>query len=125
MKMFSYLIVASLTIFCLHAFADAPATAAPSVTPSVADASAPTVAPVTTSALSTFINSHGGMSSSIILVLMCMNSLLSALRDICARFDGVNPGDAAPVGDTKLTVLNKVCLILGKILDYVTANVQH
>lgn len=120
LKMF---LAAGLLFTFSYVFADAPGVSpTTAVAPTAAVVSAPSAPALSVGG---FIQSHGGVQPSIILILLCLNSILSALRDICARLDGVKPGDAAPVGDAKLSMLNKACLVLGKVLDYVMGNPQH
>ena len=128
-KMFLKVGLASAVLFfIIHSFADAPVAASqPASTASAAAVvqnAASASAPIASMSLGDYIKSHG-LPASAIMLLLCLNAILSGLRDLCAKLDGVKPGDAAPAGDVKLSMLNKACLILGKILDYLTANVQH
>lgn len=73
-----------------------------------------------------FINSHGGPQGSLVILIYCLNAFLSAIRDILSKLDGVAPGDVLTADKFKaLTFMNKACVIVGKTLDYLTANTQH
>jgi|SRR6185369_11535229 len=65
------------------------------------------------------------LADKIILAVFGLNAILSAVRDILKKFDGVGPGDQIPADKGSLTIVNKVCLFLGKALDYLQGNTQH
>jgi hypothetical protein len=90
-------------------------------------AQVPAPAPVSPvpSGIMGWVTAHGGFQGAVILLVYMANSILTGLRNAAAKYDGVNPGDAAPADASKLNLLNKVCLVLGKVLDYVLGNPQH
>lgn len=72
-----------------------------------------------------FIAAHGGLQASLILLVLVLNIVLSAVRDVLASLDGVPKGGVIPEDKAALSLVNKVCIFLGKIIDYVQGNVQH
>jgi hypothetical protein len=105
-----YLLCSFLFLCACVAFGDG--TPLPSPTPSLAPVG--TINPIL-----------GSIYGKVFLGVFALNAILSALRDIVAKYDGVNPGDQAPAGDTSLNLLQKACGIVGKILDFIQGNVQH
>lgn len=72
-----------------------------------------------------WVAAHGGFQAAILLVVGAAMTLLSAFRSVLAAYDGVAQGAAIPENMVGLTKLNKICLILGKIVDFLQGNVQH
>lgn len=85
---------------------------------------APVVAPVIAPAPS-WLQAHGGILAVVVAAMLSLNTILSALRDLLYFLDGVPKGAEIPANYTGLTLVNKICLWLGKILDYVQGNVAH
>lgn len=91
----------------------------------LAQSPAPSPLPVSGGALVAIVNSKGGLVAFIILVMACVNIIMSSVRLALYKWDGVNPGDQIPADDKALTLVNKICLFLGKIVDFIGQNVQH
>ena len=91
----------------------------------VAVISAPSAAPAAGSGVMGWISAHGGFQAAVLLLVFSANAILSAVRDVMKKWDGINPGDAIPAANTKLTLVNRICMILGQVIDYVQGNVQH
>ncbi len=72
-----------------------------------------------------FVNAHGGPYAAMMLVVGGSFTILSAFRQVLASYDGVAPGAPIPANFAGLTKLNMVCVVLGKVVDFVTGNVQH
>lgn len=72
-----------------------------------------------------WIAAHGGLQLSVLMLVGCFNIACSAIREILAKLDGVDLSKDIPAGEKSLTLLNKLALWSGKILDYVGNNVQH
>lgn len=68
---------------------------------------------------------HGGFTAAIILIVFSAFTVVSAIREILLKYDGVAPGAPIPPGLTGLTLVNKICVILGKILDFMQGNTAH
>lgn len=67
----------------------------------------------------------GGLISIILLVAFSANTMLTALRTVLLKYDGVAPGSDIPADDKALTLVNKICIVLGSILDFLMSNPQH
>lgn len=92
----------------------------------IAMAQAAASAPVSASGgIMGWINAHGGVQMSALLLVYSANAILSAVRDVCCKLDGINPGDVIPANKQALTIINKVCIALGKVIDFIQGNVQH
>lgn len=72
-----------------------------------------------------WINSAGGFQAAVLLLVTTFMAILSAIRTLFASFDGVAPGAAIPTSLSGLTLINKICVIGGQILDFIQGNVQH
>ena len=59
----------------------------------------------------------------IVFGIYALNSILSSLRAIAAKYDGIQPGEQKP--SEAQNFLNKLCMALGKVLDFIQGNVQH
>lgn len=86
---------------------------------------APSPVPAPVGPVSNFIASHGGFYLTALLLAGCANSVLSAIRDVLAALDGVPKGGVIPEDKKALTAVNRICIALGKVIDYVQGNVQH
>lgn len=76
--------------------------------------------------LQDFLNSHGGPMGAFILIIYTLNTLLSAIREILYKWDGVTADDPLTMEKFKvLSLVNKACLVVGKLIDYATGNTQH
>lgn len=82
-------------------------------------------APVAKAGIIAWIDAHGGFQASILLLVGSAMAILSAVRTVLSNFDGVAPGASIPPGLTGLTMINKICVVLGKVIDFVQGNVQH
>lgn len=60
-----------------------------------------------------------------LILLYGLNVVLSAVRAVLAKIDGVNPGDQIPADKTNLNLINKAAIFLGQIMDLVMMNTQH
>lgn len=124
MKAFKLMAVSLLFVFSFvlvqMAFAQAPSPAASPVVAAVVAAP-----PAASGGIWGWVVSHGGLQASILMLVACFNILVSALRDVLYKVDGVNLAPGAPVDSSKLTLLNKLALVSGQILDWMTANIQH
>jgi hypothetical protein len=91
--------------------------------------SSPTPAPAAVSTPATSSNSFltqvGGLAGAVSFVVFGLFTILSALRVVLAKYDGVSPGQNTATPDTKLTILNNVCSFLGSVVDFLTGNIQH
>lgn len=98
--------------------------------------SSPTPAPVAAAAASAVIGSPavvssnflvqtGGLIGAVSFIVFGLFTLLSAIRMVVAKYDGVAPGSNTPAPDAKLTFLNTALIWLGKAMDMVMGNVQH
>lgn len=72
-----------------------------------------------------WVESHGGFQGAVLLLVFSAMTLLSALRAVLKKWDGIAEGDAIPADNKSLTLLNKVCMVLGTVIDYVQGNLQH
>lgn len=99
------------------AMAQTPPSAAPAIV------AAPAVA--IPSGIMGWITAHGGFQAAVLLLVGSAFSMLSAVRQVLANFDGVAPGAAIPAGMAGLSLVNKICVILGQVVDFMTGNVQH
>lgn len=72
-----------------------------------------------------WINAHGGFQAAVLLLVGSAFCILSAIRQVLLNFDGVGPGQDIPADQKALTILNKVCLALGKVIDFIQGNVKH
>lgn len=101
------------------AYAQAAATAP------AAAASAPAVVAVGTGIMG-WVVAHGGLQAAILMLLVCANTAISAVRTICYKYDGLDlTDDVDPEKYKTLTVVNKIALVVGKLLDIVGSNTQH
>lgn len=72
-----------------------------------------------------WISAHGGIQAVVLLLVGSAMTILSTVRTILYNLDGVAPGAAIPAGMAGLTTVNKICIILGKVVDFLTGNVPH
>lgn len=82
-------------------------------------------APAAQHGVMAWVESHGGFQGAVLLLVFTAMTLLSALRAVLKKWDGINEGDAIPADNKVLTLLNKICMVLGTVIDYVQGNVQH
>jgi len=68
---------------------------------------------------------HGGLLAVVMSCAMLGNAILSAIRDFLCWIDGIPKGGVIPANYAGLTKVNIAAIWLGKIVDYLTANVQH
>jgi hypothetical protein len=71
------------------------------------------------------VASKGGIVGLIIAVMLSMNILMSGARAALAKWDGVDLGQPIPDQYKGLTLINKICLVLGKGVDFITSNLPH
>jgi hypothetical protein len=88
-------------------------------------APSPAAAAASTGVVAGLIASKGGLLAFGLLLVTCFNLFMSSLRSILYAWDGVPAGGAIPPQYTGLTKVNVVCVWLGKIVDWATANTQH
>lgn len=88
-------------------------------------ASTPAAALQASGGVSQLIANHGGYQASAVLLVFSVMTMLSALRTVLLKFDGIKDGEPIPADKTVLTKVNIVCIYLGHILDFLTGNVQH
>jgi len=72
-----------------------------------------------------WITAHGGPVASILLLLGSFNAICTMIRDQLAKWDGVDATQPIDPQYAKLTFFNKLALYSGKVIDLVTANLQH
>lgn len=83
------------------------------------------VSAVSNGGIAGWIALHGGFQAAILLLVFSAFTFLSAVREILYKFDGVEKGQPIPTGYVGLTWVNRVCVILGKVLDFLQGNVAH
>ena len=66
-----------------------------------------------------------GLVATVLFLVFGANIILSAVRKVLYKYDGVKEGDTIPLSDSCLSLVNKVCLILGQILDFLGSNTKH
>lgn len=93
---------------------------APTPTPSVV-----ATAVVPANGVMEWVTAHGGFQSAVLLLVMSAFTLLSAVRQVLSNLDGVAPGAEIPAGMQGLTMLNKICVVLGQVVDFMQGNVKH
>lgn len=138
MKLVLFTISLLVTFFVMRGYADQPVVLAPpSPAPSVAApadgipaAITATITAKVNGAVDQQISKISGISTATQLgklaaIFYAINVLLSLLRTLCYKLDGIEPGATVPATDKVLTVLNKISILVGKALDYIMANVQH
>lgn len=113
-----FLFIISWSYLSLAQGVVAPAVPAASVAAQAAVVAAP-------SGVMGWIESHGGFQAAVLLLVSSFNTILSALRIVLKKFDGVAEGDPIPADKKALTLVNKLCIILGQILDFSMGNVKH
>lgn len=72
-----------------------------------------------------WVADHGGPQAAILFLIFSVFTGLSAARQILYKYDGINPGDPIPADMKGLTLVNKICVFLGGILDFMTGNTKH
>lgn len=72
-----------------------------------------------------WIAAHGGFQAAVLLVAGGAMALLSGVRQVLLIYDGVAPGAEIPAGMAGLSLVNKVCVILGQVIDFLQGNVKH
>lgn len=120
MKIFTRLafaLVAFVLAYSMLAIAQVPA-ASPAAVAVVA-------APAAPSGLAGLVNSKGGLIAFVGLCLMCLNMVMSSIRLMLYKWDGVDLSSNVPPDMKALTLVNKICLVLGKALDFFGNNTQH
>lgn len=90
----------------------------PPAAPPAASVAAPSPA-------SGFLAHTGGIAGAVSFIVFGMFTLLSAIRLVIAKYDGVNPGENKSDPDAKLTFLNVALIWLGKAMDLFMGNPQH
>ena len=114
MKMFLAL-MALIMMFCFPALAqDNPVSQAAAV-----------VAAAPANAIMGRIEAHGGFQASVLLIVFVVFTGLSAFRTILYKLDGVDPGQPIPADKITLTTVNKICLFLGSVIDFIQGNTKH
>lgn len=88
-------------------------------------AQSPIIAVPSSGGILGWITDHGGYQAAILLLVGSAMAVLSAIRTVLSNFDGVAPGAAIPSNLQGLTLVNKICVILGQIIDFLQGNVQH
>lgn len=72
-----------------------------------------------------WVTAHGGPVGSLLLLIGSFNVLMAMLRDQLAKWDNVDLTLPIPPQWVALTWSNKLAYYSGKIIDFVTANIQH
>lgn len=72
-----------------------------------------------------FVEAHGGLVATLVLLVFAAQALLTALRTVLLKFDGIAEGQDIPPANTTLTLVNKICIVLGTILDFLQGNAKH
>lgn len=93
------------------------------VLPNIGQVIAPAV--LASTGIMGWINSKGGFVAAVFLIVTSAFTLLSAVRMVLYKFDGVAPGADIPANLVGLTWVNKICVVLGKLVDMLTGNVAH
>lgn len=83
------------------------------------------VSAVSNGGIAGWIALHGGFQAAILLLVFSAFTFLSAVREILYKFDGVEKGQPIPTGYVGLTWVNRICVISGKVLDFLQGNVAH
>jgi hypothetical protein len=119
----SVVIFVSSFIFINICFAQSPSpSASPAVKTVAAIVSSP---PAAQSGVMAWVESHGGFQAAVLMLVSGFLGILSAVRMLLYKLDGVAQGSSIPVDYKGLTVLNKVCLVLGSVVDFFTGNMAH
>lgn len=125
--------IASLTLFILS-FMFISMSLAQSVTSTTVVPAASPVAPVVVSVVSSpsaqtgvlaWIDSHGGFQAAVLMLVTGFFGILSAVRLLLYKLDGIKQGDPIPADYKGLTIVNKICLVLGSVVDFFTGNMAH
>ncbi len=75
---------------------------------------------------SSVMKNAGGLQAAVVALMLALMTVMSALRSILLKFEGYkSDGSDVPANKKALTTFNKVCIIGGKILDWLMGNVQH
>lgn len=112
-------VVLLMLAFSVLALAQSSPPPAPSATPAIVSS------PASPSGLGGLVQSKGGLVAFITLCVLSLNALMSGVRLMLLKWDGVNPGDPIPADDKALTVVNKICIVAGQIMDFFGQNTQH
>lgn len=108
--------------------------ASPAASPAVAvaaQAAAPVVQAVASSSgpktgVMAWVESHGGFQMAVLLLMTSALSLLSALRLVLFKFEGIAEDGSNIPADSKVTlVINKICQYLGVAVDFMMGNPKH
>ena len=83
------------------------------------------VSAVSNGGIAGWVALHGGFQAAILLLVFSAFTLLSAIREVLYAYDGVAKGEPIPAQFKGLTLINKVCVILGKVLDFMQGNSAH
>ncbi len=68
------------------------------------------------------IASNGGIVGVVVLLSMALNVMLSALKSVLQMFI---KDPAAQAADEKIKFIDKVLALLAKVVDFLSANVEH
>ena len=98
---------------------------APGASPTPGSVAAVVQAAAPSSGLLGWIALHGGFMAVVVACSMFANTLLSALRSFLCYIDGVPVGGVIPPNYVGLTKVNIAAVWVGKIVDWLTANIQH
>lgn len=59
-------------------------------------------------------------------IVYALNTVMTGVRNILAKYDGIDPTTVLPANaPSNLTFMNKVCVLLGKAMDFIMANPAH
>jgi hypothetical protein len=99
---------------------------APSVAPSASPAIAAPAVVAAQSGIMGWVVAHGGYQAAILLLMTSALALLSAIRTVLFKFEGINEdGSNIPANSPITSTINKVCRVLGTVIDFMMGNPQH
>lgn len=119
MKVFKFFAALFVFSFSWLLLAQDPAAAPAAVAPAIVASSS------FLSGIWGWLNAHGGPVAAVLLLVGSFNALCSVIRDQLAKYDGVDLTKPIDPQYATLTLVNKICLWSGRILDLVNANTQH
>lgn len=94
-------------------------------TTTMPDTTQTTVTAPAASGIVGWVQSQGGPAAAVMFIVFATFTMLSALRQVLYKYDGIAPGADIPPADKALTGVNKACIILGNVLDFITGNTKH
>lgn len=72
-----------------------------------------------------WVTAHGGIQAAALMLVFSAFTLLSAVRTVLLKYDGLDLGQPIPADYKGLTLVNKLCLLGGNVIDFLTGNTQH